>query len=408
MPAAYPPSTVFAPAIVAPTFNNSDTLADVLNRIAQLGLPTIVVNDGSTDRTGAVLESFPAIHGRTHPANRGKAAAIRTGAEAAAEMGFTHIVTIDTDGQHDPQDIPVLLEQARQLPQSLILGRRARRIAGYPMLNRAGRWISNGLVWLECGLRLDDTQCGLRVYPLSLITEAQSTASRYGFETEILTLAAWTGVPIVQMDIRCRYDLDDGRISHFQPWRDSLRAVRMHGRLLFAAVPRWPLRFHPAAIWRDMRGTPKRRKEFAGGLAVGVFCACLPLYGIQGVLSLLGARMLRFNRLSALAGSQLSSPPIGAALIAISMAIGHLMLNGHWPGAGMWQMAHASIRPWMMMRTFLLDWALGSLVVGALLSSITYVAALAAAGAGIGGPSEELIKPDGAKPAILQGADQLP
>jgi glycosyltransferase involved in cell wall biosynthesis len=405
------PSTPFSPAVVAPTFNNSATLADVLERTARLGFPIIVVNDGSTDQTEVLLKTLPSVQVRSHWVNRGKAAAIRTGAEAAAHLGFTHIVTIDTDGQHDPEDIPILLEQARQSPDSLILGRRARRMSGYPMLNRAGRWISNGLVWLECGLRLDDTQCGLRVYPLNLIAEAPSAASRYGFETEILTLAAWRGCPIIQIDVKCRYDVADGRISHFQPWRDSLRAGRMHAGLLAAAVPRWPLRFHPAAIWRDWRGTPKRRKEFAGGLALGVFCACLPLYGIQGILSLVGARMLRFNRLSALAGSQLSSPPIGAGLIAISIAIGHLLLNGHWLGAGAWQMAHASSRPWSMLRTFLLDWALGSLVLGAVLSAITYIAARGAlrmgrpaailSAAGVSGAGQELIQTDRAKPTIL-------
>jgi len=416
-------STTVSSVIIAPTFNNFATLADVLERLGQLGLPIIVVNDGSTDRTCAVLESFASIQLRTHSVNRGKAAAMRTGFEAAAQMDFTHAVTIDTDGQHDPRDIPRLLEEAQRSPRSLILGTRARRIAGYPGRNRLGRWISNGLVWLECGLRLDDTQCGLRVYPLSLILSARSAAPRYGFETEIITLAAWMEFPVVQVPVRCTYDVDNGQVSHFQPWRDSLRAVRMHAGLLAASAPRLPLRlargFHPAAIWRQLRRTPRSRREFAGGLAVGVFCACLPLYGIQAVLSLLGARMMRFNQLSALVGSQLSSPPIGAILIAASMALGHLLLNGSWPDGSAWKMAHASIRPWVMVRTLGLDWALGSLVIGAVLSLITYVAVRAAlafgrphagldAGiAGIGGAAEQLIEPNGAKAAVMQSADQL-
>lgn len=423
MPASDCCSTAFLPIVVAPTFNNAAALADVLKRIACLGLATIVVNDGSTDLTGILLESFPSIHVLAHSTNLGKAAAMRTGFDAAARLGFTHAVTIDTDGQHDPDDVPRLLEQARASPASLILGTRAHRIAGYPTLNRIGRWVSNKLVWLECGLRLEDTQCGLRLYPLSLISAAPCHASRYGFETEILTRAAWKGFAVAPIPVRCTYELKEGRVTHFQPWRDSIRAGSMHGKLLAEAAWRWPLRlaarFHPTAVWRDMHATPRGRMEFAGGLALGVFCACLPLYGIQAVLSFLGARALRLNRLSALAGSQLSSPPLSAVLIAASIALGHLLLNGHWPDSGAWKLAHASIRPWAIMRTFGTDWLTGSLVLGAVLSSITYLAARAALGVGrqdaicaagvndIGGTGQQLIESDGAKAAILQRADHV-
>src|SRR5439155_15804669 len=126
-----------------------------------------------------------------HHQNRGKAAALRTGFAAAAERGHTHAVTIDTDGQHEPTDIPALLRAAEQSPKALIVGARDEMAADYPARSRVGRRGSNFFVWLESGLRVSDSQCGLRVYPLELLRVARCGAGYFGFETEILTRAAW-------------------------------------------------------------------------------------------------------------------------------------------------------------------------------------------------------------------------
>src|SRR5204862_6398655 len=101
--------------VVAPTFNNGRTLADIVARITRVGLPVIVVNDGSTDATADVLASFErsgAIRVVTHPVHRGKAAALHSGFAAAEARGYTHAITIDTDGQLDPEEIPQLLRAA--------------------------------------------------------------------------------------------------------------------------------------------------------------------------------------------------------------------------------------------------------------------------------------------------------
>jgi len=370
-------SAQMVPVILAPTFDNSTTLAGVLRRIEQLGIPVIVINDGSTDQTPAILEGFPSVSVLTHPVNLGKAAALKTGFQAAARMGFTHALTIDTDGQHDPEQIPRLLELAGESPAALVLGTRDVQIDGYPRRNRLGRTISNALVWLESGLSVTDSQCGLRVYPLELVARTACHASRYGYETEILTRAAWIGASVVEVKVNCRYADLDGLVSHFHPLGDSLRAVPMHVRLLFRGASRWPGRlasaFHPVAAWRHLRTTPKARNEFAGGLAVGVFISCLPLYGVQGILSFLAARVLRLNPLSAVAGSQLSMPPLSAVLIAASITAGHLMLHGSWPDAAFLRAAHTSLWSLAALRIFLADWIIGGMLVGAALSLATYL-----------------------------------
>src|SRR3954470_1296577 len=133
----------FRPVIVAPTHRNGRTLPTVLAQLAALDLPAIVVNDGSDDDTAAVLagwtEATKARFVETHPVNRGKAAALMTGFDCARAHGFTHAVSVDTDLQHDMNDVPSLLALSRQHPASLILGVRPITTAGYPAASRTGR-----------------------------------------------------------------------------------------------------------------------------------------------------------------------------------------------------------------------------------------------------------------------------
>jgi uncharacterized protein (DUF2062 family) len=141
---------------------------------------------------------------------------------------------------------------------------------------------------------------------------------------------------------------------------------------------------HPIAAWRRLRTTSNARNEFAGGMALGVFFACLPLYGVQGVLSFLAARLLRFNRLSAIAGSQISTPPISAVLITTSLASGHLLLHGTWPVA--WRAAPQALWSLATLRVFLMDWLVGGVLLGIVLSIATYFIVRATLAAGSAPP----------------------
>lgn len=387
------------PVVLAPTFNNARTVADVLRRIDLLGLPVIVINDGSTDRTEVILETWRKEHGRdaratrdvmTHPQNRGKAAALRTGFARAIERGFTHAVTIDTDGQLDPAEIPSLLDVARSSPAAMVLGCRDANAADYPKASRIGRYWANVMVRWESGARVADSQCGFRVYPLRLMEALRCRADRYGYETEVLTRAAWAGVTIEQADVRCGYVIAEGRVSHYRPWRDSLSAARMHARLLLRSALPWPTaraenaetgtmfrRFvqwiSPARAWRAVRDDPVERSRFAAGLAVGVFIANLPLYGVQTLASLYAARRLRLNPLATVAGSHLSTPPIGLLLIAAAVSLGHWVLHGRPPAVKSFDPSVVGYPA--LFRSVLVEWTLGSIVLGAVLAGATFMVA---------------------------------
>jgi uncharacterized protein (DUF2062 family) len=203
----------------------------------------------------------------------------------------------------------------------------------------------------------------------------------------VITRAAWAGRPIEEVDVACRYLPREMRVSHFKPWRDSLHGVALHARLLGAALLPWgggaqrrglegragatarrPLGrrirawLSPMELWRQIRDERAGRAEVALGVSIGVFIANLPLYGVQTLLSLYVANRLHLHPLPVVAGSHVSTPPVGVALIGAAVAVGHWLLHGTWvwaeiaatPASGAWTMAG-----WM-----LLDWLVGSVVVG--------------------------------------------
>jgi uncharacterized protein (DUF2062 family) len=361
----------FSPAVVLPTFDNARTLAPIVTRVTQLGLHAFVVNDGSTDDTVAVaatLASDPRVTVITHEQNRGKAAALMTGFAAAEAAGYTHAVTIDTDGQLDPDEIPRLLEVARREPDAFVVGTRDASAADYPQRSRRGRWASNLLVRWESGLCVSDSQCGFRVYPLTMVRQLACRAQRYGFETEVLTRAAWAGWAVREVPVSCSYLPHGQRVSHFRPWVDTFRAVPMHARLMTRALVRW---ISPARAWREVRHDENGPREFSAGLAVGVFIANLPLYGVQTLLSLYAARRLRLHPLSVVAGSHLSTPPIGPVLVALAIGVGHFLLHGEWLAMPNWEL---SCRGWIELAgKLIVDWSIGSVVVGAALAAATFL-----------------------------------
>jgi glycosyltransferase involved in cell wall biosynthesis len=385
-------SESFHPVVIAPTFDNARTLARVLSGVSQIGLPAIVIDDGCIDGSAGILQAWQQGDADrvvlTHPANRGKAEALLDGFERALEMGFTHAITVDTDGQLDPAEIPKLLRVARSRPTALVVGCRDAEAVDCPAASRWGRRASNLLIGLESGARISDSQCGFRVYPLRLIKLLKCSAGRYGFESEILTRAAWAGVPIEQLNVNCIYDVPGGRVSHFRMWRDSLAVAVMHLRLLgISFVPRPELRvadgadtgkiwlrlarwISPIRFWRDLRCDPKEHTRFATAFAAGVFIANLPLYGVQTLLSLFVARRFRLNPVAVVIGSSISTPPVGPLLIAGAIGIGNLCIHGSWPQISTFD--PRTVGYVALVKTVLLEWTIGGIICGTVLALATY------------------------------------
>ena len=234
--------------VVIPTYNNAATLRNVvLGALAQCS-DVIVVNDGSTDDTAHILSSIEGITVVSYQKNRGKGHALKCGFKKALSMGFAYAITIDSDGQHFADDIPLFVEANIAHPGCLIIGNRqmegAVRTKGSTFANK----FSNFWFWVQTGCRLDDTQTGFRLYPLHKIAFLSCLTSKYEAELELIVFASWHGVQIVPIPVRVFYPRPEERVSHFRPGKDFARITVLNTVLCFLAV----VYGLPLRLWRAM------------------------------------------------------------------------------------------------------------------------------------------------------------
>jgi glycosyltransferase involved in cell wall biosynthesis len=243
------------PCLLVPIYNHKDTIAGVLHSLAFLGLPALVVDDGSDDATRRVLDELgrelPWIEVERLPRNRGRGAALRYGYLRAAQRQFSHVIQLDADGQHDPADVPRFVDAARRHPGAMVLGTPVFD-ATAPATRVYGRQLSRVIVWAETLTRaVDDPLCGFRCLPLEptvrLIRRVR-LGDRMEFDPEIVIRLVWEGVPVVNVPTRVRYF--PGGLSHFDLVGDNLRIAWTYLRLLAHLVPRLPARIAAVASGR--------------------------------------------------------------------------------------------------------------------------------------------------------------
>ena len=235
----------FRPCIIIPCYNHGATMADVIAHIQPLGLPCIVVDDGSESETANELSRLAAENGwlilETFPLNRGKGAAVIHALTVAAQKGFSHALQVDADGQHQLADIPRLLADAEKYPEYLISGRPIYD-SSVPKARLYGRYVTHVWVWIETlSLELKDSMCGFRVYPLGpslALLKQHAIGERMDFDTEIMVRLYWQGTRSRFIPTRVIYPPDG--LSHFDALKDNLRISWMHTRLFFGMLPRIP------------------------------------------------------------------------------------------------------------------------------------------------------------------------
>ena len=217
--------------VLIPTYNNVSTVGDVARRALAQGLRVFIVDDGSTDGTGRMLADLPVTVIRLDP-NRGKGIALKTGLQRVREAGFRFAVTLDADGQHFPEDIPVLL--AAGGGRTLVVGSRNLAADGMPSGNTFANKFSNFWFTVQTGRRLPDTQTGFRLYPLEDLPPLWLMSARYEAELTMLVFSAWRGLSLAPVPVRVAYPED--RVSHFRPFRDFARISVLNTLLCLVAV----------------------------------------------------------------------------------------------------------------------------------------------------------------------------
>lgn len=230
----------FRPCALIPTYDNPQTVRDVVLRV-RAHLPEVVVIDDASGAAGRLaVEALGAeglAHVRRREHNGGKGAAVKTGFEFAHELGYTHALQVDADGQHDLLDIPQFLAQARERPEALILGAPI-----YDATAPRGRLIARKitLFWtdFEAGRGvIADPMCGFRVYPLAPALALGRTGDRMDFDIEVAVRLVWAGVPVVNLPTRVRYiGREEGGVSHFRVFGDNVKIGWLHTRLSFQRV----------------------------------------------------------------------------------------------------------------------------------------------------------------------------
>ena len=230
--------------VIIPTYNNASTLLDVLNRVLVFTDNLIVVNDGSTDDTNKILEdeTFSIIEKVSYSKNQGKGYALKVGFKRALALNYNYAITLDSDGQHFPEDIPLFLENYSKNGSVMLTGVRSFNNENMPGKNHFANKFSNFWFKVQTGLSLSDTQCGFRMYPLHKLRMWWPITSRYEAELEYLVYLSWRGVPIAPVDVNVYYPPKDERISHFKPAYDFFRISVLNTILTALSIFMLPVR----------------------------------------------------------------------------------------------------------------------------------------------------------------------
>lgn len=215
--------------VIIPCYNHADTVNGVAASIGE-GLGVIVVDDGSSPPVR--LENDRCVLVRLEK-NGGKAGALKRGFEEAKKLGYTHAVTMDADRQHPPAYLDEFVRAAKTFQHEIILGTRDFDNPAVPRGRRFLNKFSNFWFWVETGVRLGDTQCGYRCYPLAAVDSLNVKFRGFVFEVELLVKAAWAGCRFREVEIPAIYDKQTLAGSHYKPFSDTLKFSLMNTRLCF-------------------------------------------------------------------------------------------------------------------------------------------------------------------------------
>jgi glycosyltransferase involved in cell wall biosynthesis len=314
--------------IIVPTYNNERTIARVLEEVLHYADDVIVVNDGATDTTQQILSSFAdRITVITYAPNKGKGFAMRQGFAKALELKFKHALTMDSDGQHYPSDIPRFVEAHQEHPRTFLMGSRNLNAEGMPSKNSFANKFSNFWFFIETGIRLPDTQTGFRLYPLKRVEKLWLFTNRFEFEVEVIVKLAWVGMPFMPVPIQVKYDPNE-RVSHFRPGPDFTRISFLNAYLCILTFLYYlPKRLLSGGkilkMIRDEAINPNEsnlRKSASIGL--GVFFGTLPIWGFQLLTGIPTAIFLRLNKVLFIAAANVSVPPMIPVIIYLSYKLG--------------------------------------------------------------------------------------
>lgn len=240
---------------VIPVYNHSHYLESLVQHLNQFQLPIIMVNDGSnvecTNLLREIADEHQLVELVEHEVNQGKGQAVITGIFKAQELGYSHAIQLDSDGQHDWSDVQRFIEASQENPQAMVIGQPIFD-ASVPKKRLYGRYATHIWVWINSlSFDIKDSMCGFRVYPIEstvIVLKKASFQPRMGFDSEILVRLKWDNVPFINVPTKVVYP-EDG-ISHFNALRDNIGLTKAHSKLFAGMLIRLP-----KLIYRKIKST---------------------------------------------------------------------------------------------------------------------------------------------------------
>ena len=251
----------FSVCVVIPVYKHAHLVSKVITKVLNQKVDCILVNDGCDNEQTKILRQLTSQEKRVHLVeqfpNQGKGQAVKLGFQEAMQQGYSHAVQVDADGQHNIDDLPALINQAKLNPSALVTGIPLYD-ASVPKSRLYSRYITHFWVWVETlSFEIKDSMCGFRVYPLASTLKLlnKQVASRMDFDTQIMVRMYWQGTQVISVPTRVIYP-EDG-VSNFRLFRDNVRISIMHTKLVFGMLIRLPI-----LLYRKLN-SPTKRKQAA-------------------------------------------------------------------------------------------------------------------------------------------------
>ena len=227
--------------LIIPHYNHHAEFIDFFPQAQSLNLPCIIVDDGSSSESVAIIKKLTSgidnVHFFEHTHNRGKGIAVQTAIQQASHLGFSHAIQIDADGQHDINDVANFIAASERNPDHIICGNPVFDETA-PKARLYGRKITDFWVAIETlSFSLKDSLCGFRLYPVQAfekVSDQYYIGPRMDFDADILVKSYWAGIPIKFIDTKVKY-IDDG-VSHFNYVNDNLTLIKLHTRLMLSLI----------------------------------------------------------------------------------------------------------------------------------------------------------------------------
>ena len=327
--------------ICIPTYNNPGTVRAVLKDcLERTPYPILIIDDGSTvplQLDGLLNTKLK--HDRVtlirFDSNQGKGLALQAGIRECLKRDYTHMISLDADGQHLASEVQNLVTVSLEHPWDLVIGSRRMLSTNVPEVSKFGRKFSNFWVRFQTSHPISDSQSGFRIYPLFHVQNIRFWTKNFDFEIEVLIRLLWRGVNVRETEIECYYPSHEDRVSHFHKFWDNLRISCLNTVLVILSL----LRSHYAP------------REIGFAVGAGVWIGCTPFFGLHALIAAGIALIFRLNAVYLLLGTQISIPPIAPFLALASLGVGSWITGKHSGSA----------------TGFSWNWLLGSLIVGAAL-----------------------------------------